>query len=169
MNELAEVLAKEFKDKEYAHAYIQSHLIDKIAAQVHTLRLQREKRQDDIELASGIPQARLSKIESADFDSLTLKTLFKLAQAYDVALDVRFQSFGDAIKDVVNLSKEGLKVPSRTHDLAARADVREFVNNPLLKASKDRMVAGVFPVKVGGMERRDGLVKIEESKQASPA
>lgn len=131
MNELASILAKEFEDKEYAHGYVQEHLVEKIAAQVYSLRTQRGMTQMDLACASGIPQGKLSMIESGDFESLALKSLFKLAQAFDVTVDVRLRSFCEAINDVTELDLASLKVPARTDDLHARANVMHLVNNPM--------------------------------------
>jgi len=113
MSELAERLALEFADKDYAHAYMESHRISRIAAQVYALRKQRNWSQRQLAEHSGIAQERISKIESADFSSLTLSTLNKLARAFDVDLRVAFDSFGQGILDVVNLSPAGLEVLSR--------------------------------------------------------
>lgn len=122
MSELAERLANEFADKEYAHAYMESHTISRIAAQVHALRKQRGLSQQKLAELSGIAQERISKIESGDFTSLTMSSLNKLARAFDVDLLVAFEAFSAGILDVINLSKENLEVLPRESDLASLND-----------------------------------------------
>lgn len=122
MSELAERLANEFADKEYAHAYMESHAISRVAAQVHALRKQRGLSQQKLAELSGIAQERISKIESGDFTSLTMSSLNKLARAFDVDLRVAFEAFSAGILDVINLSKDKLEVLPREADLASLND-----------------------------------------------
>ena len=117
MKELINTLANEFSDKEYAHSYMEAHLVTRIAAQIYALRKQRGWSQKDLAQKSGVAQERISKIESEDFDSLTIKTLQKFSRAFDVNLMVSFQNFSTGICDVTTLSQEKLKVGNRTSDL----------------------------------------------------
>lgn len=112
-------LKNDFAEKEYAHNYMESHVISRLAAQIHALRNQRGWSQEKLAVNSGIAQERISKIESADFDSLTMKTLHKFSRAFDVNLHIAFDSFSHGILDVANLNREQLEVKSREEDLAA--------------------------------------------------
>lgn len=118
MSEFVKKLVDEFSDKEYAHAYMESHEISRIAAQIHALRTQRGWSQQELARLSGLTQEKISKIESADFDSLTLKTLRKFSEAFDVHLHVAFVPFSYAILDAANLSHNRLRVPERSKDLS---------------------------------------------------
>ncbi len=126
MKEFFNRLKSDFSDKEYAHSYMESHAVSRLAAQIHTLRNQRGWSQEQLAAHSGIAQERISKIESADFDSLTMKTLQKFSKAFDVNLHIEFESFSRAILDVANLNREQLEVKSREDDLA-----KSFTNNTL--------------------------------------
>lgn len=117
MEKLFSQLAKDFRDKEYAHGYMESHAISRLAAQVHALRRQRGWSQETLAQLSGIAQERISKIESADFESLTMKTLQKLSRAFDVNLFIAFEPFSKGIVDVANLGREQLEMESRSQDL----------------------------------------------------
>ena len=132
MNGLNDKLAHEFEDHEYAHVYIQSHVLDRLAMQVHALRNQRGLSQTELAALSGIGQGKISKIETGDFESLNLKTLFKLAEALDVAPTVKFERFTDAIDDVTELQVSSLNLPTRTDDLHARKRVKHLFSNPML-------------------------------------
>jgi len=112
-------LLNEFSDKEYAHSYMESHAVSRIAAQIHALRKQRGWSQEDLAKKSGVAQERISKIESADFDSITMKTLQKFSRAFDVNLHITFQPFSEGMIDVSNLAREKLEVQSRAEDLAS--------------------------------------------------
>ncbi|NOT15347.1 MAG: helix-turn-helix transcriptional regulator [Methylotenera sp.] len=98
---------------------MQANCVSRIAAQVHALRKQRGLSQEQLAELAGVKQERISKIESGSFDSLTMKTLHKLAEAFDASLLIKFQSFSDGIQDVLSLSAASLKVTSRVDDLHA--------------------------------------------------
>ena len=123
-------LKSDFADKEYAHIYMESHAVSRLAAQIHALRIQRKWSQEQLAAYSGIAQERISKIESADFDSLTMKTLQKFSRAFDVNLHVAFEPFSRGILDVANLNSEQLEVKSREEDLLTSfTDHTLFVHN----------------------------------------
>lgn len=117
MNDLLESLINDFNDHDYAHAYMESHAVSRIAAQLYALRKQRGWSQEFLSTQSGIAQETISKIESADFSSITMKTLHKFSRAFDVDLRIAFESFSKGIMDVINLKSENLKVPPRTDDI----------------------------------------------------
>lgn len=118
MKDFLNELVDEFADEEVAHAYMESHAVTRIAAQIYALRKQRRWSQADLANRAGIAQERVSKIESADFTSLTMKTLHKLARAFDVDVRIAFTSFSDGILDVAKLDPAKLQVCSRDADLA---------------------------------------------------
>lgn len=117
MSQLNISLKKRFKDKDYAHSYMNSHVVSRIGAQIHTIRKQRDLTQSELATQSGISQEKISLYENAEFSSLTLKTLYKLAKAFDVNLEVRFNEFSKGIEDVVAFSKKHLQVELRQDDL----------------------------------------------------
>lgn len=118
MKELLKRLTTEFDDGEYAHAYMESHAVSRIAAQIYALRKQRGWTQRQLSDKSGVAQERISKIESADFSSLTMNTLKKFSQAFDVDISISFRPFSQGIMDVVNLSAENLRIKDRESDLS---------------------------------------------------
>lgn len=147
-------LAKDFSDKEYAHAYMEGHAVSRIATQVHVLRKQRGWSQEELSQKSGIAQERISKIESADFNSLTMKTLQKLARAFDVHAQISFIPFKEAIEGVARLHSHQLEVAPRSENLegafdnqhlesrltAMTFDFNKYIGN--LKSSGGRLRSG---------------------------
>lgn len=113
MSELRKRLAEEFADAEYAHAYLGENSNMRLAAQVRALRVQRNWSQQDLAERAGMKQARISKIEQADFDSLSLTTLRRLAAAFDVGLSVKFDSIANVVNDFLLLSPAILVCESR--------------------------------------------------------
>lgn len=119
MNELVKQLAGEFKDGEYAHSYMTENANMRIAAQVRAIRQQRGWSQNELATRAGMAQERISKIESGDFQSLTLKTLRAIAKAFDIHLLATFVPFSAAILDFVALSPEWLQCEPRQSDLSS--------------------------------------------------
>ncbi len=130
MKEFFNQLKDDFGDKEYAHDYMESHAVSRLAAQIYALRKQRGWSQEELAIQTGMAQERISKIESANFDSLTMKSLKKFSRAFDVNLHIGFESFSDGIVDVANLNREQLEVKPRVDDLASR-----FTENPIFTRS----------------------------------
>jgi transcriptional regulator with XRE-family HTH domain len=112
-------LIEKFSDPEYAHGYMHSHAVSTIAAQIYWTRQSRQWTQEDLAERSGMAQERISKIESGDFTSLTMKTLNKLADALDVNLRIEFEPFSNAIYNACHQTKKSFELPERTASLAA--------------------------------------------------
>jgi transcriptional regulator with XRE-family HTH domain len=117
MNELVKTLVTEFDDKEYAHAYMEEFSNMAIAAQIKVLREQRGWTQKQLAESAKMKQERISALEDVDYDAWTIKTLRKLAKAFDLTIKVSFEKFSSGILDVSKISSETLKRTSREEDL----------------------------------------------------
>jgi transcriptional regulator with XRE-family HTH domain len=123
MKELVKTLVTEFSDKEYAHAYMEDFSNIAIAAQIKVLREQRDWTQKQLADAAEMKQERISVLEDVNYDAWTIKTLRKLAKAFDLTVKISFEKFSSGILDVSKMSSESLKRTSREDDL------REFSCN----------------------------------------
>lgn len=123
MKELLNTLVAEFNDKEYAHAYMEEFSNMAIAAQIKVLREQLNWTQEQLAKAADMRQERISALEDVDYDAWTIKTLRKLAKAFDLTVKVSFEKFSSGILDVSKISAETLKRTSREEDL------KEFSGN----------------------------------------
>lgn len=78
-------------------------LADQLSGQFKALRLSRNLTQAALGLAVGMKQARISALETTGIQRANLRTLFRLARFFDVALTVQFdngwQMIGTAPKD----------------------------------------------------------------------
>jgi len=103
-------------DKSYRHAYADESLNISIATQIKVLREQRTLRQKDLAALAAMKQSMISRYENVNYSSWSINTLKKLAEAFDVVLDVRFKSFGDLVTLTQGFSRESLQVPSFDKD-----------------------------------------------------
>ena len=106
--------------------FVETEIETGTAIQVHALREQEGWTQAELADRAGMRQARISLLESLDYEgSVNVKTLVKLAAAFDVALMVRFVPFSELVDWATNLSDERLAVPKYTNDTRLHAMVDE--------------------------------------------
>jgi transcriptional regulator with XRE-family HTH domain len=116
MDSVRASLIREFRDPEARRDYAEEFLNSCIALQIKTLRLQRGWSQKDLAERAGMKQSRISAMEQADYSGWSVTTLRRIAEAFDLALVVRFESYGTFLKDVTSASREALERPSFPDD-----------------------------------------------------
>lgn len=117
MKELVKTLVSEFGDKDYAHAYMEEFSNMAIAAQIKALREQRNWTQQQLAQAANMKQERICALEDVDYDAWTIKTLRKLAKAFDLTVKVSFEKFSTGLLDISKIDRQTLQRTSRTEDL----------------------------------------------------
>ena len=125
MKELAEKLREEFLDKEYRHAYTGEFLNSYIATQIKVLREQRGWNQEQLAQEADMRQSRISVLENVNYSSWNITTLKRLAEAFDVTLNVSFESFGSRLRDIQRFGRESLERFSFDEDPAFQAQPSE--------------------------------------------
>lgn len=121
MSELRMRLRRQFEDPEYRNSYLESFLNSSISGQIKALREREEWSQEKLAEKVGSKQPSICRLERADYASWKLTTLLKLARAFDLALSVKFVSYGEAIEDVVRFRENRLLCPSFKDDPAFKA------------------------------------------------
>jgi transcriptional regulator with XRE-family HTH domain len=123
MSELEKRLRAEFlNDKEYAAAYMESHVDAYIATQIKVLRDRNEWNQERLATEAGMRQERISVLEDVDYSSWTVNTLRKLARAFDLVLRVSFEEFGTELKKIEGMDAASLLRTDRENDLSRVAN-----------------------------------------------
>lgn len=133
-------LRERFKNAEYAHAYMETFINAAIATQIKVLREQRGLTQGELAELTSMKQERISVLENVDYGTWNVKTLRRLAEAFDVVLKVSFETFGQAIEEVGSFSRESLQRATRDEDLRASPPTVSSVPSPspLQSASASR-------------------------------
>ncbi|MGA9994835.1 MAG: helix-turn-helix transcriptional regulator [Pyrinomonadaceae bacterium] len=116
MSELTETLRKEFKDKETRQVYCDEFLNSSIATQIKVLREQRGLTQKELAEQADMRQERISVLEDVNYSSWTINVLRRLAEAFDLTLTVKFESFGEKLFAIEDMSRETLEKPSFDED-----------------------------------------------------
>lgn len=86
-----------FADDEYRHEFFDGNVGTSIAAQIRANRLDRGWSQQELAEVADMKQSRISAMEDVNYQRWTIKTLKRLAKAFDLVLSVRFESFGRAL------------------------------------------------------------------------
>jgi transcriptional regulator with XRE-family HTH domain len=119
-------LVTKLQDREYRHLYVAANIRNGVAFQIRALRESRGWTQRDLGERTGMAQERISQLEDPDYGRVTLKTLLRLADAFDVSLAVRFEPFSSLVDWVTSVSQESLRVPSFADDRYLVAQPVEF-------------------------------------------
>lgn len=102
--------------KDYRHAYADESINATIATQIKVCREQRDLTQEALARDAGMNQSMICRYENVNYSSWSIKTLKKLAEAFDVFLDVRFRSFRYLVESTEIFNRETLQVPAFTED-----------------------------------------------------
>lgn len=119
---LRQKLRERLSDPDYRHAYADESLNATLASQIRVLREQRDLNQSQLASAIGTKQSGVSRLESAEYEGWSIRTLKKLAQAFDVRLRISFEPFGTLWRDIAKCDREHLARPSFDEDPEFRAD-----------------------------------------------
>ena len=116
MIERREKLKAQLKDKKYRDAFVSEHIDTGIPFQIRALRKQREWTQKKLSDLTGMAQERISVAENPNYSRFNLKTLKRIAAAFEVALIVRFVPISELVKWELNLSSDTLEAVSFNKD-----------------------------------------------------
>jgi transcriptional regulator with XRE-family HTH domain len=111
-----EELVEQFRDKEYREAYADDFLDAYIAAQIRTIREQRDMTQQELADLIGTKQTGISRIENVNYSSWNIRTLKKIAYALGGRLHVSIETFGSLVEEGASFSRKALQRPSVQDD-----------------------------------------------------
>jgi len=135
MSALRSNLRSEFHDKDYRHAYAEEELNTYIATQIKVLREQRDWTQQQLAEYTGMKQPRIAVMEDINYSSWSINTLRRLAQAFDLRLSVKFETFSSLISELETFSKESLEIVSFDDDIWFHKKDVQSANSPIFKAA----------------------------------
>ena len=107
---------QKFSNKNFRESFVASHLSSNIANQIATMREDCGWTQEQLAAASGMKQSRISALEDPSLKSVTLRTLKRIAGAFDVAVVVRFVRYSDVARWAADPSPDQISVPPFNRD-----------------------------------------------------
>ena len=109
-------LWQKLRNKAHRDGYMEAQLSIEVPFQIRALRKARGWTQAQLSERCGIPQARISYVEQPGRDPLSLRTLYRLASAFDVGLLVQFVSFSELVRREAEFNPETFRVLSFKDD-----------------------------------------------------
>jgi hypothetical protein len=76
---------KKLRDKEYRQAFAVAQFKRLVPFQIRSLRKNRELSQEKLAELSALTQGVISRAEDSDYGNLTVNTILKIANGFDVA------------------------------------------------------------------------------------
>lgn len=107
---------EEFRDKEYREAYADDYLNTRVASQIRAIREQRDMTQQDLAESIGTHQAGVSRIENVNYSGWSIRTLKKIAHAFDCRLHISFETYGSLLERGAGYSRRVLQRPKFEED-----------------------------------------------------
>jgi transcriptional regulator with XRE-family HTH domain len=131
-------LNKELVAPGFRRGFMSETVRSGIAHQVRAMRDKRGWNQKELGDRAGKPQSVISRLEDPDYGKVNIQTLIELAEAFDVALLVKFVGFGELLAQTGDLSPEGLNAPSYVDDpyLNARGWKAEDTQRAITETTK---------------------------------
>jgi len=116
INTIRKQIFSTFKDKDARDFFVSENIGAVIAAQICSIRESRKWNQIDLAQKCNMAQTRISALENPEYQNYSLKTLKRLASAFDVGLLVCFVSFGELAKWNASMTPGSMAVPDYDHD-----------------------------------------------------
>jgi transcriptional regulator with XRE-family HTH domain len=128
-------LLSKLKNKEYRDSFVAEYIFSRIPLKIRAMRDRRKMSQQQLGEAAGVKQEWISKLEDPSYGKLTIKTLLKIAAAFDCGLSIDFVPFSQILNGATRLAPSSFDVPSFDEDEALEAEPKIVPLSPAGGAS----------------------------------
>lgn len=87
------------KDERFRNRYLRRWAQTEVATEIRALRSRRKMRQGDVARLASTGQSAISRIEKAEYDGWTFKTLMGIAEVLSARLRITFEPIEDVISN----------------------------------------------------------------------
>lgn len=123
-------MIKRLTNKEFRDSFVTSHISQDLAYQIRELRIQRKLTQIELAQKLGLKgQPAIARMEDPSYGKLSIATLLKLSSVFDVALSIRFQSYGKFLTEREDLSPTALRVKSFNDEMPMILESMNRISN----------------------------------------
>lgn len=105
-------IARDVADQEQRHLIVEAQIRNGIPLQIRAMREDRGWTQTALAEKLGTTQNTVSRLENPKTSKPAITTLERIAEAFDVALLVRFAPFSEFVDSVASMSRKSVAVPS---------------------------------------------------------
>lgn len=158
------------RGKRYRDNFVAAHLSTNTAAQIQTMREARGWMQKDLAAKAKMSPARISVLENPSYENLNVRTLKRIASAFDVALLVKFAAFSELVNHVANLSPDKLNVAGFEDD--SLSDLPEGTQDDtkgqqLSKNLEEPQIDHLAPIQLERVQQPQSALEIQLSSTAA--
>lgn len=100
--------------------FVEAGIDEMLAAQIRGMREARGWSQRELGERAGMAQATICALENPNYSRYSLRTLKRLAAAFDVGLNVRFTPFSALAAQAVTITHDDFTVPGYDAERAVR-------------------------------------------------
>lgn len=110
-------LNKLISEEDFRREFVSDYVQEMLSAQIQALREHRNWTQEELGTAAeGMKQAQVSRLENPDYSGGTIKSLKRLANAFDLGLVVRFVRFSEFLDEITTQSPMRLVPPNYSEE-----------------------------------------------------
>jgi len=160
---LRQNLTVEFQNKDYRYAYAESFLNTKLASQIKTLRQQRDMTQSQVAEVMDIKQPGYARFEDVNHSVWKTDTLWDIARALGVRVNISFESFGSLIEEKEHFDKAHLERPTFSEDPVFKESPRKRTRRKI-----HSMSAGIVSQHSSGRRKLNRKPPRTEHRIAAP-
>jgi transcriptional regulator with XRE-family HTH domain len=135
MYSAASQLLDNFKSsKEYRHAFAEEKVRTQLAVQIKAMREQRQMGRAEFAALMHKAHSWVFRLEDPNQPPPTISTLLKVAEAFDVDLDIRFRRFSALLDQIERMTPTSFDVPSFDEELKEGAfdrNISAALENPM--------------------------------------
>ena len=141
---------EEIKDTETRQLHVAAQIRVGVPLQLRAMRESRGWTQERLAKTIGTTQNSVSRLESPQYGRATISTLLRVAEAFDVALIVRFVPFSDFADVVTGMSVDSVAVPSFSEDKRLQEEYEPAYNfAPQRTGENAAAVPSMGPIDIG--------------------
>jgi transcriptional regulator with XRE-family HTH domain len=148
------------RDREYRRAFLINQFKRMVPFQIQALRKQRGWSQEQLAFASGLTQGVISRAEDPDYGNLTINTILRIANGFDVAFIGKFARYGE-LDNWFGALSEKIYVPSFDEENALKQGKLIRKTAALIHTTE-----GNQPSKVADHGRSGNVVVIDKLRRA---
>lgn len=132
--------------KEYRQEYMREIVRGWVSHQIKALREQRDWSQDKLGELCNKPQATIGRLESPSYGRWNITSLFELAEAFDVALEVKFVSWPTFLRTSEDVGEEAMRVGSWSSEdfVAQGSQATSYTARELLQQEDQEQVSRLY-------------------------
>jgi transcriptional regulator with XRE-family HTH domain len=158
---LSSQLLEEMKEQAYRSGLVAAQIEIDLPLQIRALRKQRGWKQPELAARTGMKQPRISAMEKPGGSHFTIETLRRLADAFDVALVVRFAAFSELVDWSEGFDPDNFAVPTFDQEIN-ELDMQQCERGSVQSAKNSAGDAGI-----SGGQFSNGCVGVAQQSLAA--